>query len=405
MMMRYLGVLLLVFYSMNSALAQLDSDQYLKALYTFDQCDGTDDSGNNSTGTVTGTECQCGVSGQALLFDGQDDNIQFNGNVNEYFRANNFTISFYFRPASSAPNTVLLSKVASCSDPTGLMVRYGNGGIAVQLNGEAGEQNSINARLKRKSCWTHLVIVRSGTTLSVYENGELIASDDNELRNVNIENTSPLTLGMGPCTSSLDKPFRGYMDELRVYNHPLNALQIQRLAIPVDQLISQDTVVALGDVFSPVVAHTCASRVEWSPSEAVSNANEIGTVVDVEETTTLFLKFDYSNCSVTDSLQVRVVNSDEIDCGNIPMPRAFTPNQDGLNDRYFITVPASVDRLISFEIYDKWNNRIFYTDDPEGAWDGTFDGKVLNPGVFLYKIRFECSGTTQVNTGEVLLLN
>ncbi|WP_236979339.1 LamG-like jellyroll fold domain-containing protein [Membranihabitans maritimus] len=404
-MIRSIGIVFFTTLFGIQVFGQLESDQYLKAYYTFDNCDGTDDSGNNSTGTLTGTECRCGVDGQSLFFDGQDDRILFNGNVNEYFRANNFTISFYFRPVSSSPNTVLLSKVANCSDQTGIMVRYGNGGVAVQLTGVEGEQNSINARLNRRTCWTHLVIVRSGTVLRVYENGELIAQDDNGLRNVNIENSTPLTLGMGGCSSSLDEPFRGYIDELRVYNHPLNPLQIERLRIPVDELISKDTVIAMGDVFMPQVAHTCASQVNWLPSSAVSLPGDIETLVDVDETTTLEIEFDYSDCSVIDSMEVRVVNSDEIDCGNIPMPRAFTPNQDGLNDQYFITVPASVDHLISFEIYDKWNNRVFYTEDPQGAWDGTFQGEVMNPGVFLYKIRFECSGNVEVNTGEVLLLN
>ena len=88
--------------------AQVDLDQALKAKYTFDMCDGYDDTGNNSTGKIEGAQCQCGVKGESMFFDGVDDFIQFEGNINEYFKANNFTISFYFKPSTTAPNTVLL---------------------------------------------------------------------------------------------------------------------------------------------------------------------------------------------------------------------------------------------------------------------------------------------------------
>src|SRR5690606_25002627 len=122
--------------------AQVDVGQALKARYSFDQCDGQDDTGNNSTGTIEGAQCQCGVSGESLFFDGVDDHIQFQGNINEYFKANNFTISFYFKPSSSTPNTVLLSKYESCSDETGIIVRYGNGSVAVNMKGAGVENRS-----------------------------------------------------------------------------------------------------------------------------------------------------------------------------------------------------------------------------------------------------------------------
>src|SRR5690606_18722477 len=201
-----------------------------------------DDTGNNSTGTIEGAQCQCGVSGESLFFDGVDDHIQFQGNINEYFKANNFTISFYFKPSSSTPNTVLLSKYESCSDETGIIVRYGNGSVAVNMKG-AGVENKLNVKLMGKSCWTHLALVRRGSAIELYENGVLIGQQDNGVRNTDITSSSLLTLGKGSCKSSLDKPFRGNIDELAIYNQPLSALQIQRSEEHTSELQSRENLV------------------------------------------------------------------------------------------------------------------------------------------------------------------
>ncbi len=385
--------------------AQVDVAQALKARYSFDQCDGHDDTGNNSTGDVMGAQCQCGVSGESMFFNGEEDHIQFKGNINEYFKANNFTISFYFKPASTVPNSVLLSKYESCDDETGFVLRYGNGSVAVSLKGITGIENSLNVKLQSQGCWIHLTLVRRGSAIELYENGVLIGKDDNGIRNADITSSSLLTLGKGHCDTPYDRPFRGNIDELQIYNQPLSALQIQKLLIPVDQILTQDTVVAIGDSFSPTLAKTCAADISWYPAGVASPSNGPNPEITISESTTIRATFNHGNCVARDSIQVRVVNSEEIECENIPMPSAFSPNGDGLNDTYFITLPGAIDELITFEIFNTWNELIFRTQNASDMWDGTFDGQKLNPGGFLYKIRYRCMNREFVKTGEFLLLN
>ena len=401
-----LYLVIIVFISSVMALSgQVDVAEALKARYSFDQCDARDDSGNNSTGMVEGAQCQCGVLGESLFFDGSDDRIQFEGNINEYFKANNFTISFYFKPSSSSPNTVLLSKYESCGDETGLIMRYGNGSVAVSLKGSTGIENNLNVKLNGAGCWIHIALVRRGSAIELYQDGMLIGEQDNGVRNTDITNSSSLTLAMGQCMTSLDQPFRGNIDELAIYNQPLSDLQIRKLLLPVDQVVTQDTVVAMGDSFVPRISKTCAADIQWAPSQAVTPSIGASPVVAVTQSTTLIASFNYGNCVTSDSIRVRVVDSEDIECENIPMPRAFTPNGDGLNDEYFIALPGAFDELVSFQIFNKWNQLIFETENPAQVWDGSFEGQKLNPGGFLYKIRYKCMGTEYVKTGEFLLMN
>jgi gliding motility-associated-like protein len=72
------------------------------------------------------------------------------------------------------------------------------------------------------------------------------------------------------------------------------------------------------------------------------------------------------------------------------MPNAFTPNQDGLND---IFIPKG--RFVgltnySFAVWNRWGDRIFYTEDINSGWNGRRDntGQNAPPGVYVYTIEY-----------------
>ncbi|MBX3101556.1 MAG: gliding motility-associated C-terminal domain-containing protein [Bacteroidetes bacterium] len=67
-------------------------------------------------------------------------------------------------------------------------------------------------------------------------------------------------------------------------------------------------------------------------------------------------------------------------------PSAFTPNNDGIND-FFRPLPADGSaRILNFRVYDRWDQLIFETKDPQG-WDGrSASGVVLDPGVYTYDV-------------------
>jgi len=68
-------------------------------------------------------------------------------------------------------------------------------------------------------------------------------------------------------------------------------------------------------------------------------------------------------------------------------PNVFTPNGDGINDRY---VPVGKDvTAFKMTIYNSWGEIVFETNDIGKTWDGTFKGKHCASGVYLYMAHYE----------------
>ncbi len=85
------------------------------------------------------------------------------------------------------------------------------------------------------------------------------------------------------------------------------------------------------------------------------------------------------------------------------IPNAFSPNGDGLNDE-FKPVGDEVD-IVLFEIYDRWGEFVFGTNNFNVGWDGTLNGKPVDPGVFTWVLHYKDSlGKRKVKTGNVTLI-
>jgi len=67
---------------------------------------------------------------------------------------------------------------------------------------------------------------------------------------------------------------------------------------------------------------------------------------------------------------------------NYFIPNAFTPNHDGENDEFKIYGTNFTG--IYYSIFDRWGNKVFESRDQNEGWDGTFHGKVVQGGVFMY---------------------
>jgi len=90
------------------------------------------------------------------------------------------------------------------------------------------------------------------------------------------------------------------------------------------------------------------------------------------------------------------------------IPNAFTPNGDGINDKFIIigSPPENIVRY-NIQIFDRWGQIVFTSDDIRNPWDGKRNGTgELCPGdVYSWVIYYEDNKKTKVsNKGTVVLL-
>nr|MCU0361310.1 gliding motility-associated C-terminal domain-containing protein [Bacteroidia bacterium] len=72
------------------------------------------------------------------------------------------------------------------------------------------------------------------------------------------------------------------------------------------------------------------------------------------------------------------------------IPNTFTPNNDGNNDKLFVR-GLKVEEFY-FAIYNRWGEKVFETTDRAVGWDGTYNGKPADVGVFGWYLEAKCQG-------------
>ncbi len=168
-----------------------------------------------------------------------------------------------------------------------------------------------------------------------------------------------------------------------------NILVTSREQVQVD--ILSDSVVVKGDTaqLSAVLSGPYMDF-QWYPPEIVACDTCLSTYAILDQNTIFTL-------SVTDSFGCVIELNQTIlvtEGVGIYIPNAFTPNLDGINDRYKVYLGPRAQGLLEMEIFDRWGDKLYgeYYDiaNPEvQGWDGRFKGKFLNPGVYVYRIRVE----------------
>jgi len=377
----------------------------LVGYYSFDNCDGNDDSGNGVDALLINNPlCDCGAQGNALLFDGIDDAVIIPGSSN-YMNTRDFSISLYFKSTGAATQD-LLSRKEFCNNENAfsMQVTPSVNRITTKIAQNNSKELNFNNDLDPAVCWHHIVFVREGNFQSVWMNGKKI-QEENSVTRIDLENQNiELELSGGPCLGLSDLPYRGFIDEVRLYNRALDVVDIQELYFSPDKIITQDTLIFLGTSFDVVTNSNCSFSYSWTPPDGIDDLTAANPTITPPQTAVYTAFFNQGDCIASDSIRVAVVDPNELDCRNIFLANAFTPNDDGNNDEFSVSNPFAVTDFISLEVFDRWGGQIFFSTDIFAKWDGTFEGQEVNPGVFLYRVRFRCDGQEETQTGSVTLI-
>lgn len=161
--------------------------------------------------------------------------------------------------------------------------------------------------------------------------------------------------------------------------------------------------IGFGDTTQLNAIYQQASSLYWNADSTLSSTLIPNPTADPKVTTTYSVNVtDNSGCKLKKDVTVVVLLA-PCASSNLYVPNAFSPNNDGKNDKLYVRGNYIQDMY--FTVYDRWGQKMFETRDQNVGWDGTYHGKKLDPAVFGWYITGTCEqGQKFFKKGNVTLL-
>lgn len=182
----------------------------------------------------------------------------------------------------------------------------------------------------------------------------------------------------GQYTLTVKDSFGCVLDTL-VTLEPTDTLQVN---------LGPDLDIDLGDkatveAILNVLAETIDS-VSWAPTSLIDceDCLEAETLPMKNTLVGIFVR-DENGCIASDEMVIRVDDKERI-----YIPNIFTPDGDGVNDSWSLSVSKNVEFVKDLRIYDRWGSMVFsdkeFIPGAGKAWDGNLNGAPVNQAVYTY---------------------
>lgn len=177
----------------------------------------------------------------------------------------------------------------------------------------------------------------------------------------------------------------------------VSAPAITVFTVPVPNVtVFPDTLVVYGDsvlLYTTINLNaTSIDSFQWFPLEDVLCSNCVQPMIYPTEAAQYYGVQVFTNgCVASDSVLVRVLLPN-----NFFIPNAFTPNNDGNNDLFYVLSQAGV-KVYTFQIFDRWGEKVH---DGTYPWDGKFRGKEMPMGAYVYFVRLGLFGDAESVTSK-----
>jgi gliding motility-associated-like protein len=153
-----------------------------------------------------------------------------------------------------------------------------------------------------------------------------------------------------------------------------------------------DTVIQFG-TSAQIEASSNASGT-WYPGIHLSCDDCLDPIADPPSTETYCLTVvnDFG-CVATDCINITV----DTLCADVFIPNVFAPDAGGhIENNCFKLYGTDCVVTMTLTVYNRWGEKVFVSSNPTDCWDGNFNGKPLNTGVYVYYLDAE------LITGELI---
>lgn len=137
------------------------------------------------------------------------------------------------------------------------------------------------------------------------------------------------------------------------------------------------------------------------------NSGETESVLIISPTITTYYCVTVTDTNLCTDTACATIIVEPIDCsGNVFIPNAFSPNDDGMNDYFKIHYPnANCIKELYITIYDRWGEKIFESNEITFQWNGIYKSKKLNTAVFVYVLEINYKdGKQTIQKGNLSLI-
>ncbi len=227
-----------------------------------------------------------------------------------------------------------------------------------------------------------------------------------------ISDALPLSYKWSPSTSlSCDNCATPFASPLETINYTvtvedtLGCTVQATININVDTLILEkmnDTIICRGfpkALFAKAISNAYPLSYSWTPAYGLNCTDCPSPIATPKNTTTFTVTVTDSNsCTATDTV---MITTDPCD---ITLPNAFTPNGDGLNDLYRVYGHLDYFKDFSFSIYNRWGERVYYSENILGGWDGVYNGVDQELGTYFYMVLYTLYDEKHMLKGDFHLI-
>jgi gliding motility-associated-like protein len=129
------------------------------------------------------------------------------------------------------------------------------------------------------------------------------------------------------------------------------------------------------------------------------NTEEIKMILSSKENIIVVNATDEHSCE-----SVASVSIESVPCCDLMIPNAFSPNGDGLNDKYG---PETIGNPKEFKmmIFNRYGQLMFTSVNVGVKWDGTYLGKPVDVGTYFFRIFSKCTNDAETNyKGDITLI-
>lgn len=177
---------------------------------------------------------------------------------------------------------------------------------------------------------------------------------------------------------------------------------------PVSVTLGEDRMVEINEIITiTALTNLLSSDIEsvsWTDLSEIIGEDILQLRESFETNSTIAIEIEDTNgCIAFDEILITVIQQD------LYIPNVFDINSFD-NNEFGILNPQAVNRIYAFRIFDRWGNKVYEElelspDEEEAFWDGYFNGKPAEQGVYVYVYDLELSsGERLIVSGDVTLL-